>query len=461
MSTAGQRVHLMGIGGSGMSPIAKVLIEMGENVSGCDLAPTEATERLGRLGATITIGHDPAHLAGVDRLIVSTAIASDNPELVEARRLGIPVFHRSEILAELLNARKGIAVAGAHGKTTITSMISLILERAGLHPTVLIGGQISDFEGGAKYGSGPFLVAEADESDRSFLRYRPYVAVVTSLDPDHLEYYGGSPRELESAYLEFVESVVPGGRAILCVDDGRLRQMAGYKGIPAVTYALEPPADYTAECIELHGRGASFVARNATQTLGEFRLSVPGRHNVANALATLAVCRFAGVSPDEIAHHLESFRGAKRRFEVIADAAEVMVVDDYAHHPEEIKATLAAARAGYPARRIIAVFQPHRYTRTHFLMNEFAGSFRQVDYVMIADVYSPPPEEQIPGVSGERLAKMVAGLTEAEVHFSPTPQSIAEELAARVQPGDLVITMGAGDIWKTAHLLKDRLAARG
>ncbi|MGE5576908.1 MAG: UDP-N-acetylmuramate--L-alanine ligase [Syntrophothermus sp.] len=460
MEFTGKRVHLVGIGGSGMSPIAKVLLEMGVKVSGSDLKESEVTKRLESMGARVYIGHNASNIDEADLMVVSTAIDEANPELKAARERHMPVLHRSEMLARLMNERYGIAVAGAHGKTTVTSMISLVLERAGKDPTVVIGGEVADLGGSAKFGRGRFLVAEADESDRSFLRYHPKITVVTNIEADHLEYYEGTLTKLILAYQEFLENLSPDGVAVLGVDDENVRSIIPAVQRRVITYGLDREADFTARNVKLHERGSEFEAVYQGESLGVLKLQVPGLHNVANALATLAVCREAGVSVEEVRDHIVGFHGAKRRFQLIGDVGGVMVIDDYAHHPTEIKATIKAAKDGWK-RPVIAVFQPHRYTRTHFLMEEFGKAFGQADEVIIAGIYSPPPEKPIPGVSAERMVELIRANGGRNVKLIGEKNDIVEYLAQRAKPGDMVLTMGAGDIWQVAGKLAERLREAG
>lgn len=452
----GERVHLVGIGGSGMSPIAKVLLEMGVKVSGSDLRESEVTRKLEAMGAKIYTGHNASNIDGADLMVVSTAIDEANPELKAARERHMPVLHRSEVLARLLSERYGIAVAGAHGKTTVTSMISLVLERSGKDPTVVIGGEVADLGGSAKFGRGPYLVAEADESDRSFLRYRPRITVVTNIEADHLEYYEGTLTKLILAYQEFLENLSPDGTAVLGVDDENVRSIIPAVQRRVITYGLDREAGFTARNIRLEERGSEFEAVYHGKPLGVLKLQVPGRHNVANALATLAVCQEVGLPFSDVQKHIVGFHGAKRRFQLIGDVGGVMVIDDYAHHPTEIRATIKAAKDGWK-RPVIAVFQPHRYTRTHFLMEEFGKAFGEADEVIIAGIYSPPPEKPIPGVSAERIVELIQANGAQNVRLIAEKGDILEYLARRVQPGDMVLTMGAGDIWQVAKALAERL----
>lgn len=454
---APRHVHLVGIGGSGMSPIAKVLLEMGHHVSGSDLKGSSTTLNLEALGARVHLGHRAENVEGAELVVVSTAITENNPELLAARERGIPVVHRSDMLGALMKERYGIAVAGAHGKTTVTSMIALVLERAGLDPTVVIGGELNDIGGSAKYGRGAYLVAEADESDRSFLRYRPKVAVVTTIEADHLEYYDGTLAKMVATFAEFLEHLPPEGLAVLGVDDPRVRDLKEHLLRRTTTYALQGEADYTARGITLAERGSTFDVHHRGVRLGSMNLVVPGRHNVANALATLGVAAELGIPFETVREHLAGFHGAKRRFQFIGEEGGVTVVDDYAHHPTEIQATLRAAREGWPDRRIVAVFQPHRYTRTHFLMEEFGKAFGYADAVVLGRIYSPPPDKPIPGVTAERLARLIEANDGRPVALIEDNRDIINYLARTVQPGDMVITMGAGDVWMVAEELVARL----
>jgi UDP-N-acetylmuramate--alanine ligase len=456
-----QRVHFIGIGGYGMSAIARVLLEMGYTVTGSDIARQESTDKLAGQGARIFIGHRAEHVRGADLVVYSTALPVDNEERLAAERWNIPVMHRSQMLARLLNDRSGIAVAGTHGKTTTSSMIALVMETCGLDPTYIIGGEILNMNTNAKAGRGKYVVAEADESDGSFLEYRPEIAVVTNIEPDHLEHYGGDFGRLKEAYMRFLDNIRPGGLAVLCVDDEDVREaihcLAG-SDRRVVTYGLSREADLTAADIELGDRRSSFTVLREGKPLGTLRLSVPGRHNVSNALAAMAVCLEAGVPFEEIARAIVEFRGAKRRFQVLEESDGMIVIDDYAHHPTEIAATIQAAKM--TGKRIIAVFQPQRYTRTFFLLDAFSRAFADADEAVVTDIYSPAGEERIEGVHARRLAELIARNSNPNVTYVPTKEEALEFIWAKMKPGDLVLTMGAGDIWKTAHQLAERLRRR-
>lgn len=454
-----ERVHFIGIGGYGMSAIARVMLEMGYEVTGSDVARQELTEKLAAKGARIYIGHEPEHVRGANLVVYSTALPKDNVERKEAELLNIPTLHRAQMLARLLNDRAGVAVAGAHGKTTTSSMIALVMETCGLDPTYIIGGEIVNVGTNAKAGKGEYVVAEADESDGSFLQYRPAVAVVTNIEPDHLENYEGDFNKLKEAYVKFLNNVREGGCAVVCTDDENVRSiLPSAPATRTITYAIDGEADYKAANVALGDRVASFDVLREGRSLGTIRLSVPGRHNVYNALATVVVCLEAGVEFERIAEAIVEFRGAKRRFQVLGESRDMLVIDDYAHHPTEIEATILAAKA--TGKRIIAVFQPQRYTRTFFLLDAFSRAFKDADEVIITDIYSPAGEQRIEGVTSQRLVELIAANSNPNVSYVPTKEEVLDLLAAKIAPGDLVLTMGAGDIWKTADNLARLLRER-
>lgn len=454
-----QHVHFVGIGGYGMSAIARVLIDLGYKVTGSDVAMNELAKKLEARGAAIHIGHSASHVEGADIIVYSTSIPKDNPEVIAAEEKGIPVMHRSQMLARILNERTGVAVAGAHGKTTTTSMISHVLEECGVDPTFIIGGELMNAGTNAKAGSSEYVIAEADESDGSFLEYRPMYEVVTSIEPDHLEHFDGDFNNLKQAYVKFLSHLKPGGKAVLCIDDQHVREVLPSVLETVVTYAIEKPfvdtADFRAVGIECGDRCSRCQVYRGEQLLGELALTVPGKHNIANALAAIIVCLDAGLSFEQIAAALTTFRGAKRRFQIIGEARDILVVDDYAHHPTEIMATLKGAKAS--GRRVIAVFQPQRYTRTYFLMDEFSRAFADADEVIITDIYSPAGEAKIEGVSSEVLVQKIRTNSHARAQYIPTREQLQEQLYKQLQPGDLVLTMGAGDIWKSAFWLAEKL----
>lgn len=453
-----EHIHFIGIGGYGMSAIAKVMLEMGYQVSGSDLAQQELTEKLAAKGAQVYIGHRAQNVQGADVVVYSTALSKDNVEMLAAERLNIPILHRSQMLARLMDERKGIAVAGAHGKTTTSSMIALVLERCGHDPTFIIGGEIMNVGSNAKAGKGEWVVAEADESDGSFLQYQPFIALVNNIEADHLENYDGSFEKLKQAYSQFLSQVRPDGRAIVCMDDPHLRHMIPHIKSDVITYGIDAQADYTARNISLGDRKVSFEVEHEGRTLGTIRLSIPGRHNVYNALATLITCLEAGLAFEQVAETITEFRGAKRRFQVLGEVDDILVIDDYAHHPTEIQATIQAAKA--TGKRIIAVFQPQRYTRTFFLFEQFSRAFPEADEVIITDIYSPAGEKQIEGVSSAKLVDMIRQNCNGNVKYIPTKEEVQSYLYKQVRPGDLVLTMGAGDIWKAADGLAKALMER-
>ncbi|WP_274362613.1 UDP-N-acetylmuramate--L-alanine ligase [Paenibacillus thermotolerans] len=458
MSTTEQHVHFIGIGGYGMSAIARVLLQMGYRVSGSDVAQQELTEKLAAMGAKVYIGHEASHVNGADLVVYSTAIASDDVEKQAAEALNIPVIHRSQMLARLLNAKKGVAVAGAHGKTTTSSMIALVMEQCGLDPTYIIGGEIMNVGSNAKAGTGDYVVAEADESDGSFLQYYPAVAVVTNIEADHLENYDGSFEKLKTAYARFLSQVKEDGKAVVCSDDSVIAELLPSVKANVVTYGIDSDAYYKASGIELGDRKAAFTMVRGGEALGRVELSVPGKHNIYNALATMIVALEAGAPFADAAAALKEFRGAKRRFQVLGDVDGVLIIDDYAHHPTEIVATIAAAKT--TGKRIIAVFQPQRYTRTFFLLEQFSRAFPEADEVIIVDIYSPAGEKQIEGVSAAKLSDLIRKNSNANVRHISTKEQVLEYLEDHVQSGDLVITMGAGDIWKVAKNLAAALENR-
>lgn len=441
-----------------MSAIARVLLDLGYEVSGSDVAENALVQKLIKQGAKVTIGHDANNVNGADTVVFSTSIAEDNVERVAAQAQGIEVLHRSQMLARLLNDKKGIAVAGAHGKTTTSSMIAQTLELCEVDPTYIIGGEIVSLKGNAKAGRSDYVVAEADESDGSFLEYYPHLAVVTNIEPDHLENYEGDFENLKQAYRKFASQVRSEGAAILCWDDPMVRSIAPEVHGRYITYGLDHPADYMATNLREHEREMTFTVVKGQEELGEVTLRIPGRHNVANALAALIVCLEVGLPFERIAAALYQFQGAKRRFQVIGEVDDILVVDDYAHHPTEIEATLKGAKA--LGRRMIVVFQPQRYSRTHLLMDEFSRAFGLADEVIINTLYAPAGEKPIPGVSAERLAELIKKNSNPHTRFIASKEEIIETLAEQVKPGDLVLSMGAGDIWRVSHGLVPELGKR-
>lgn len=443
-----QHIHLIGIGGTGMGPLAKVFLEMGHTVSGSDLQSSETTDYLVNLGATVYFKHAANNVNGATRVVYSSAIPRKNPEMVAAREKGITISHRSEVLADLLNNRRGIAVGGAHGKTTITSMLALCFENSGLDPTVLIGAHFAPFGPGAKYGQGDFVVAEADESDGSFLRYRPEVVVVTSIEPDHLENYNGAFDGLIAGYRKFLNNCTPGGFRLIGIDDPVAASMS--QEYDCVTYGFTPRAHWRAEVIKLQESYGLFKVFKHGKYFGDFELNVPGRHNISNALASIVIADYAGLTIEEIRNALALFTGAERRFQIVGSINGALVVNDYAHHPTEISATIKAAKEGWN-KQVVAVFQPHRYSRTELLFEEFSQSFQDADVVVLTDIYAPPPEEPIPNVSSSVLADKIRGFKGPKaVYHIPKQEDVAPFLKQWISANEIVLIMGAGPIWRVA-----------
>jgi len=449
-----RRIHFVGIGGVGMSGIAEVLHNLGYQVSGSDLKTSEHTIRLRELGVAVWIGHDAAHVRGADVVVRSSAVPPENPEILAAKVHSIPVIQRAEMLAELMRMKYGVAVAGTHGKTTTTSMVATVLAKAGLDPTMVIGGRLDALGSNAKLGRGEFMVAEADESDGSFLKLTPTIAVVTTIDAEHLDYYRDL-QQIEETFVEFINKVPFYGSAVLCLDQGRIRNLLPRVQKRVVSYALATPADLTAEGISLQGMTSTFKVRFKGQPLGEAQLGVPGLHNVSNALAAVAVGLELDIGFDVIRAALGEFSGVARRFEVKGTPQDIMVVDDYAHHPAEIQATLRAAKSGFQ-RRLITVFQPHRYTRTQALLSEFLPAFDLADRLIVTEIY-PAGEAPIAGVSGRQIAEGVARRGGPEVLYVQRKEEIPGLVAEMARPGDMIITMGAGDIWKACEEIVRRL----
>ena len=446
-----RRVHFVGIGGIGMSGIAEVLANLGYEVTGSDAKGSDVTARLSQLGVQVHIGHDAAHIGSADVVVVSSAIARTNPELIEARRRRVPVIPRAEMLAELMRLRYGIAIAGAHGKTTTTSMVALVLERAGLDPTAVIGGRLSAFGGNARLGRGAPMVVEADESDRSFLTLSPAIALVTNIDREHMEAYG-SWQALKDAFLEFINRVPFYGAAVLCADDESVRELMPRTSRRVITYGFADPGLATQPDIAAHDmRLEPFVSRctvsrlanGEREILGEMSVAVPGRHNLLNALGAVAIGIELQVPFARIAAALAEFTGAERRFQIRGERRGVMVVDDYGHHPTEIAAVIDAARA--TRRRLLIVFQPHRYTRTRDLMPEFAAALSAADEVVLTDIYAAG-EAPIENITVDALADAIRAASSRPLHVIRDLADVPARAAALARAGDLVITLGAGTI---------------
>jgi UDP-N-acetylmuramate--alanine ligase len=445
-----QHIHFVGIGGIGMSGIAEVLLNLGYRVSGSDVKRTAITDRLESLGGIICEGHAAANIGGANVLVTSTAVRADNPEVVEAVRKQIPVIPRAEMLAELMRLKYGIAIAGSHGKTTTTSMTAFVLTHGGLDPTVVVGGRLNAWGSNAKLGKGDFILVEADESDKSFLKLDPTIAVVTNIDREHLDFYKDL-EEIQAHFVQFVNKVPFYGAVIICLDDANVQAIIPQITRRLITYGMTAQADIAATQVEvMHDRfGSAFNVKYRGQDLGRVQLNVPGMHNVSNALAAISVGLDLELSFEIIASALETFRGAERRFQVKGTRPDnILVVDDYGHHPTEIRATLAAAKSS--GRRLVTLFQPHRYTRTAALREEFARSFYDADVVLLTDIYAAS-EEPIEGITAQALAEDIERFGHRNVRYIGSVEQGAQAIADAVQPNDLVLTLGAGSVWKAGE----------
>jgi UDP-N-acetylmuramate--alanine ligase len=454
MFATSQHAHFIGIGGIGMSGIAEILLNLGMKVSGSDLKRSAVTDRLAALGATIYEGHDAANVDGATVVVTSSAVHAKNPEVLEAHARKIPVIQRAEMLAELMRLKYGIAIAGMHGKTTTTSMVAAVLSAGGLDPTVVVGGRVDALGSNARLGASRYLVAEADESDRSFLKLSPILAVVTNLDREHMDCYHDMA-DVERAFVDFIDRVPFYGAVTACIDNALLKGILPRVRRRVFTYGVAAEADFRLEVLDAApapgsapGQGSSFsrfLVHTASGPLGPFELHVPGRHNVLNATAAVAIARQLEVTPEKIAEGLKHFRGVDRRFQQRGQARGVTVVDDYGHHPTEIRATLEAARASIRASgrgKIHVIFQPHRYTRTKDLLDEFGGAFRDADTVVVLPIYAAS-EEPIPGVTAERLAERIQGPRAA---FASDFAAAVQAVADAAHEGDLILTLGAGSV---------------
>jgi UDP-N-acetylmuramate--alanine ligase len=455
MFATSQHAHFIGIGGIGMSGLAEILLNLGMKVSGSDLRRGPITDRLAQLGATIYEGHEAGHVAGATVVVTSSAVGASNPEVVEAHARKIPVIHRGEMLAELMRLKYGIAIAGMHGKTTTTSMVASVLAAGGLDPTVVVGGRVDALGSNARLGTTQYLVAEADESDRSFLKLSPILAVVTNLDREHMDCYRDMA-DVERAFLEFMDRVPFYGAVTACIDNELLKGILPRARRRVLTYGVAAEADYRLEFLEaVEGRFARFFVHTAAGPMGPFELHVPGRHNVLNATAAVAIAHQLEVPAEKIAEGLSHFRGVDRRFQHRGAANGITVVDDYGHHPTEIRATLAAAReCGH--KKIHVVFQPHRYSRTLDLMDQFAGAFIDADSVIVLPIYAAS-EEPIPGVTAERLAEKI---TSPHVEFAPDFPAAVAAVAVQAHAGDLILTLGAGNVSQLAPQILKALSER-
>jgi UDP-N-acetylmuramate--alanine ligase len=447
-----ERIHFIGIGGIGMSGIAEVLLTLGFTVTGSDLRSTETTERLEKLGAVIGYGHRRENVQDADVVVVSSAVRPDNPEILGARERFIPVIQRAEMLAELMRMKYSVAVAGAHGKTTTTSLVSSVLGHAGLDPTSVIGGKLKSLGSNARLGDSKYLVAEADESDGTFLLLYPTIAVVTNIDLEHLDHYRDLD-EIKAAFLAFLNKVPFYGMVILCIDNANLQSLIPHLKRRYVTYGLSKQADLRAENVTFDGFRSSFTVAWKGTVLGQINLALPGVHNVVNALAACAVGLELDIPFDTIREALSDFSGIQRRLEVKWDG-DIKLVDDYGHHPTEIKATLGALRGMWPGR-LVVVFQPHRYTRTAALMNDFVTSFNEADLLIVTEIYAAS-EEPVEGVNGLALAESIRASGHKNVLYAAGKEEAAEKVLSVTQEGDLVVTLGAGDI----HRISEELIAR-
>ena len=453
MFAKAQRIHFIGIGGIGMSGIAEILLTLGYAVSGSDLRQSSITDRLGSLGATVFQGHAAANVVGSGVVVTSSAVNEQNPEVVEARQRKIPVIQRAEMLAELMRLKYGIAVAGMHGKTTTTSMIATVLAAGGLDPTVVVGGRVDALGSNARLGKSQYLVAEADESDRSFLKLSPILSVVTNLDREHMDCYRDM-EDVEAAFLEFMERVPFYGACTACIDNPQLAALLPRVHRRVFTYGTSPGADYVLRMLPVvDGVRSRFEVAAGGMVLGPFSLNVPGRHNVLNATAAVAIGTQLEVSCEDVAHALRSFRGVDRRFQLKGCAHGVNVVDDYGHHPTEIRATLSAAReSGYA--RVHVIFQPHRYTRTRDLMTEFATAFDDADTVQVLDIYAAS-EEPISGVDAPALVRAVG---RKEVQYAASFEEAVSRAVAQAAAGDVILTLGAGSVSQASGMVLEALA---
>ena len=446
-------IHFVGVGGIGMSGIAELLLNLGYAVSGSDLRASDITERLRSLGGVIHEGHAAEQIHDADVVVTSSAVRPDNPEVQAAHRASIPVIPRAEMLAELMRLKYSVAVAGAHGKTTTTSIIAAVLANGGLDPTVVIGGKLIGVGTNAVLGRGDFIVAEADESDGSFLRYSPAIAVVTNIDREHLDFYPDLAA-IQRVFLEFIDRIPFYGLAVLCLDDEPIQDLIPQIKKRYTTYGMSPQADFQIRNVVVEGRRTRFSVFHRRRKLGRFKLNLPGIHNVYNATASIVVATELDIPTARIQAALQSLAGVQRRLEVKGEAGGITVVDDYGHHPTEIKMTLQAVREGWPERRIVVAFQPHRYTRTHALMDEFSRAFYQSDVLVILPIYAAS-EEPLEGVTGQALGRQIAAHGHKQVVFADGIADAAEQLKSLLTPGDLLLTLGAGDVWKVgAELLK-------
>jgi UDP-N-acetylmuramate--alanine ligase len=449
-----QHIHFVGIGGIGMSGIAEVLLNLGYHISGSDIKETEVTRRLQALGCEMSYGHRKENVREADVVVVSSAIRQGNPEVDVAEQRLIPVIPRAEMLAELMRMKIGVAIAGTHGKTTTTSLIATVLAAGGLDPTVVIGGRLNSIGSNARLGQGDFLVAEADESDGSFLKLMPTIAVVTNIDPEHLDYYRGI-EEIKETFLSFLNKIPFYGLAVLCLDHPNIQSLIPRLKKRFTTYGLTTQADFQAKEIGFEGLSTTFDVIYHNQDIGRLKIRMPGLHNVYNALATLATAFELDIPFQVVQETLRDFSGIQRRFQIKGEKKGILVVDDYGHHPVEIVATLRAARTGW-GRRVVAVFQPHRYSRTQALFQDFLTAFNDANVLILTEIY-PAGEDRIEGVEAKALFEGIRDYGHKNVTFVADKKEIVAHLLRIVTPGDLVITLGAGDIWQVSDELMERL----
>ncbi|HBR16101.1 MAG: UDP-N-acetylmuramate--L-alanine ligase [Deltaproteobacteria bacterium RIFCSPLOWO2_12_FULL_43_16] len=452
-----KHIHFIGIGGSGMSGIAEVLFNLGYKVTGSDVKASDTTGRLERLGITIFISHKPENINGSDVVVYSSAVKKDNPEVVFAKEKLIPVIPRAEMLAELMRMKYGIAIAGTHGKTTTTSMIATILGAQGMDPTVVIGGKLNSIGSNARLGKGEFLVAEADESDGSFLKLSPTIAVVTNIDREHMDHYKDMD-EVKATYLTFINKIPFYGCAILCLDHPNIQGLIPRITRRHITYGLTAQADFSARDIETTEMKTSFDVWRRGNSMGRVMVKVPGEHNVYNALAAIAVAMELDIGFEQAKDSIANFSGVERRFHIKGVANGITIVDDYGHHPVEIKATLKAAKDGWK-QRVVAVFQPHRYSRTQDLFQEFLSAFNDADMLVLTDIYAAG-EEKIPGISSEILYNSIKTYGHRDVVYIPDKKDIPDYLNKIAKPGDMVITLGAGDIWQVGEEIIQKMSGK-
>jgi UDP-N-acetylmuramate--alanine ligase len=457
-----RRVHFVGVGGIGMSGLAEILRTLEFEISGSDLKANDITRRLSGMGVVVHEGHRAEHVLGADVVVYSSAISATNPEIVRARALEIPIISRAEMLAELMRVKYCVTIAGSHGKTTTTSLVATVLRNAGLDPTVVVGGQVNAFGSNARLGAGDLFVAEADESDGSFLKLTPTIAVVTNIDAEHLDHYG-THEAVKDAFVEFINRIPFYGLAALCVDHRHVQDILPRVSRRHVTYGISPQADYRARNARFEGLRATFAAFRRGTPIGEFSIQMPGAHNVLNALAVIAVADELEIPLNVTRDALASFHGVQRRFTVVAQPSierdgvegDVMIIDDYGHHPAEVVATLEAAQRGFE-RRVVVAFQPHRYTRTQALFDDFTRAFNGADVLLVTEVY-PAGEAPIPGATGEALANAIRTHGHHDVTYIADKKEVGRELHKLVRPGDLVIALGAGDINQSARDLARKL----